>query len=84
MSPPTIAGARGPLPHCGRGVERSERVRVGVVGLAAILFFLLAAAPPAHADDSHACSALGADTFAERREQAVIALGKLVTRAIRS
>ena len=52
-------------------------MRVGVVGLAAILLFLLAAAPPAHADDfTTLVSALGADSFSEK-EQAVIALGKL-------
>jgi hypothetical protein len=60
-----------------RVLSGAERVRVGVVGLAAILLFLLAAAPPAHADDfTTLVSALGADSFSEK-EQAVIALGKL-------
>src|SRR3984893_14719729 len=60
-----------------RVLSGAERVRVGVVGLAAILLFLLAAAPPAHADDfTTLVSALGADSFSEM-EQAVIALGKL-------
>src|SRR6266446_3506524 len=60
-----------------RGLSGAKRVRVGIVGLAAILFVLLALAVPAHADDfADLVSALGADSFAEK-EQAVIALGKL-------
>jgi urea transport system permease protein len=52
-------------------------VKVHAVRIAVILFFLLVAALPAHADElADLVSALGADSFAEK-ERAVVGLGKL-------
>ena len=77
-SSPAIAGAMVPSPAPRERVpSTAKRVRVDAAGLAAILFFLLAAALPARADEFAALvSALGADGFAEK-QQAVVGLGKL-------
>jgi urea transport system permease protein len=76
-----------PTQPCGLGPpspamrERASSIARRVRGLqllfAGIVLIILAATPPAHADDfATLVSGLGADSFAEK-EQAVIALGKL-------
>jgi len=75
---PAIAGAMVPsrAPR-ERVLSTAKRVRVDAAGLAAMLFFLLAAALPARADEFAALvSALAADGFAEK-QQAVVGLGNL-------